>query len=454
MSAVRVRAFGRSDRGRVRASNEDSWFAGTTVFAVADGMGGHQAGEVASDMALDPVRAVDGQRFDTLEEGVETLRQAFTRANDDVMDRASSDVSLRGMGTTLTAVILHDGRLAVAHVGDSRAYLVRAGAGMRQLTTDHTLVEQLVQEGRLSRDEVSTHPQRSVITRAIGVDRAVDVDAVAPVVLEPGDQVLLCSDGLTTPLRDEQIVEILERHDDGDEACEALIAAANAAGGPDNITVLLLRVEPAGGPDAHTAAVRTAGTSAASERDGDATQPQPRADVRIRTREERAQGWDAHRMGQIGATQGVRQIPAHPRSRRRLALVVVPVIVVVAALALGWFALSRAWFVGVDDGQVAIFQGIPDEILGVPLHRVSDRSDVRVDELPALRRERLRAGIAVGSQGEARRLIAAYERERDEQRLSDDVRRTPSPTPLPRPSPPPTARATPGTPTGTPAGTP
>jgi PPM family protein phosphatase len=241
---MRISTFAATDVGQVRRGNEDSHFRGATVVAVADGLGGHQAGEVASAIAIEPLAELDGQAFPTPEEAREALVGAIRKANQAVIAKAVSDSAFWGMGTTMTAAAVAGDRwLQLAHVGDSRAYLLRGGR-LRQLTTDHTVVGELVREGRLTADEAAHHPERSVLTRAVGLDPQLEVDALPPLELSVGDQVLLCSDGLTDPLAEGRITEILLAEGDGQAACQALIAAANAAGGPDNVTVVLLCAEP------------------------------------------------------------------------------------------------------------------------------------------------------------------------------------------------------------------
>jgi PPM family protein phosphatase len=242
---MRISTFAATDVGQVRRGNEDSHFRGATVVAVADGLGGHQAGEVASAIAIEPVGELDGQDFPTPEEARQALVGAIKKANQAVIAKAMSDSDYWGMGTTLTAAAIAGGGrwLQLAHVGDSRAYLLR-GERLRQLTTDHTIVGELVRDGRLTADEAAHHPERSVLTRAVGLDPQLEVDAPPPLELEAGDEVLLCSDGLTDPLAEDRIAEILLAEDDGQAACQALVAAANAAGGPDNVTVVLLCAEP------------------------------------------------------------------------------------------------------------------------------------------------------------------------------------------------------------------
>ena len=223
-----------TDVGRVRSANEDSYLvdADVRVLAVADGMGGHQAGEVASAIAIAALK-------EKLAAG-DAIDDAIVEANTAVFSRALGDPALRGMGTTLTAAIYDDDTLLIGHVGDSRAYLFRNDA-LEQLTVDHSVVAELMAADLLTEAEAETDPRRSMITRALGIDVDVDVDVV-PVNLTPGDRLLFCSDGLTTMLRADDIAALLRAEPDRHAAATALVAAANDAGGADNITVLIADV--------------------------------------------------------------------------------------------------------------------------------------------------------------------------------------------------------------------
>jgi protein phosphatase len=225
-----------TDTGRRRRRNEDAHVVRPPLFAVADGMGGAQAGELASKIAADAMSAwTDG----TGEERVTALIQ---EANRRVYERSSEDAAASGMGTTMTAALVaDDGRVAIGHVGDSRAYLLRE-AQLDQLTEDHSLVAELVRTGKLSVEEAETHPQRSMITRALGTDPDVDVDTFS-IQARPGDLFLLCSDGLTTMVADAEILRTIEDHrSDLDAAAKSLVKKANKGGGEDNITVLFFEI--------------------------------------------------------------------------------------------------------------------------------------------------------------------------------------------------------------------
>ena len=224
-----------SDKGQVRDGNEDAYVVDPRLqlFAVADGMGGHRAGEVASATALEALRAA-------VASGI-TIRDAVAAANRAVFSKAADDAELQGMGTTLTALIPQESGVTIGHVGDSRAYLLRDGE-LRQLTLDHSLVEEMVREGRLTHEQAAIHPQRSIITRALGVEATVEVD-VYTLMLAPGDRLLLCSDGLTGMVQSTEIAAILRRESDPTRAANALVDAANAAGGEDNITTIVVDAE-------------------------------------------------------------------------------------------------------------------------------------------------------------------------------------------------------------------
>ena len=228
----------RTDPGRVRDHNEDAFGAAPELglACVCDGMGGHACGEVASGMAVALIREVierRGKRSDR-----ERLDAALTEASARIYERGSAEAGLRGMGTTAVAALFHDDRIALAHAGDSRAYRYRGGS-LEQLTTDHSLLQEFIDIRRPSADEIAFFPHKNVITRALGIEPTLAPDVLEEAVL-PGDRYLLCTDGLTNMVGDDDIAAILGATDDPEAACERLVDAANEAGGDDNITALLL----------------------------------------------------------------------------------------------------------------------------------------------------------------------------------------------------------------------
>jgi protein phosphatase len=405
-----VRAYGATHTGRVRAGNEDSYLVGHAVFAVADGMGGHQAGEIASDVALEPLRALDTPSTDMADVG-DALAAAVRQANSLVVERAQDDPSLEGMGTTLTAIAVHEGQLHLAHVGDSRAYLLRENERISQLTTDHTLVERLIQEGRLSRDEAATHPQRNVITRAIGHEETVEVEVLPPITLQEGDQILLCSDGLSGPVDDERISSILSGAADGEAAVGGLLAEANAAGGPDNITAVLLRIGDRW-LDAQTVSIEKGGSS--TQQITLLGKPDPNGTAQIsddtdtatdaETAEVEEESW-AETMERIGTPVDT---GTQAKPRGRLAATVLALLIVVAVIVGGgWLVMSRSYFVSSHDGVLAIYQGVPQDIAGLSVARVlpEEITTTPVAEFPDFRRRAIENGFSAQSLADARRIV-------------------------------------------------
>lgn len=249
---MRIVGCGRTHRGRLRPHNEDSLLVDPRrgLFAVADGMGGHAAGEVASRLAIEATDDVLGQARETGTDLADILKRAVEEANGRIADHTTKNPEFQGMGTTLVAGVAVEDILWIAHVGDSRAYLIRDGA-LSQLTTDHSFVNELVRLGMLSREEAARDPRRNVVTRALGSGVSVAPDII-PQKIRPDDLLLFCSDGLNTMLTDQAILDVVLANDgDPERCCEALIEEANEAGGEDNITVVFLSVFPARAEDSH-----------------------------------------------------------------------------------------------------------------------------------------------------------------------------------------------------------
>jgi protein phosphatase len=277
--SVLGQSFGETNTGRKRRRNEDTFVCEPPLFAVADGMGGAQAGEVASAIAATALSGALAQGENVAAPETERLVARLVReANRRVHDRAEHDPNVSGMGTTMTvALVGSDGLVAIGHVGDSRAYLLRDGS-LEQLTDDHSLVAELVRRGELSPAEAEVHPQRSVITRALGTDPDVDVDTLS-VEARPGDVFLLCSDGLSTMVDTDTISELVARNrNDLESATRALIKAANDEGGEDNITAVLFAIDGApatnGAPEAVTTVVAAEPEPAADDADADTLHPE------------------------------------------------------------------------------------------------------------------------------------------------------------------------------------
>ncbi len=337
-----------TDTGRQRRANEDSLLARSPLFVVADGMGGAQAGEVASRIAVDSFRP----GLEDASQPERELAEMARAANARIHELSHSNAEQAGMGTTLTAVYIGEEEVAIAHVGDSRAYCLRDGELLR-LTDDHSLVDELMRQGRLTPEEAVEHPQRSVITRALGPEGTVEVDTRS-FRARAGDLYLLCSDGLTTMLAEEEILALLLANPRLRDAGEALIASANEAGGRDNITVVLLRLEEvrAGEQPADEPADEHPTMTGAP-----AVAP-PAATPAVSTRAPR----------RPRAARQDSQLAPSARRRRRLrrARTLAIVIVVLGLLGSGaYLALQSVYFIGTNNrGLVTMFKGVPFELPG------------------------------------------------------------------------------------------
>jgi PPM family protein phosphatase len=385
----------KTDTGRQRQANEDSYFARAPLFAVADGMGGAQAGEVASRIAA---RAFERKRDVSAKEPAEgQLEEIAQQANREIHKLAQEDSSRAGMGTTLTAALLRDDEVAFGHVGDSRAYLLRDGQ-LKRLTKDHSLVEELRRQGRLTEEQAEEHPQRSIITRALGPEPSVNVDTMT-FPARDGDVFLLCSDGLTTMVSDEQIQEILVNARSLRAAVNKLVDAANRGGGRDNITAVAFRLA-----------------------DAEAMEAEEGATLISRTAEQA--GLTRERMR--GATDRLRgQGPMPTPSRRKRALKWAAALAVVAAVIVGAVLFVRSiYFLGTDDtGNVAVYRGLPYELpLGVSLY--SKQYSIPVQE-GALSEDRQRAVTGHTLRGKD-----------DATSLATDIQQRPTEG-VPQPAPPP-----------------
>lgn len=374
--SLKIRAAGASDPGRVRENNEDAFFVGQQIFCVADGLGGHQAGEVASSLATSTLDELDTQPIEVV---VPALADTVREANRLVFEAARSDVSKAGMGTTMTTVAIDGAAAHLAHVGDSRAYLVR-GDDVQQLTDDHTVVGRMVAEGLMTLEAAATHPQRSILTRALGTERSVEVDVIhAP--LRSDDRILLCSDGLTAVIADGELPGLVGVRAGGDldAICANLIEIANQRGGPDNITVIVVAFDgtPSGGVPASPAS--------------------------------------SIRRGESRSRRGP--------SRRLLAWVIV-----LAVLIGGSIAGSRAWVAGnyvvaIQGDEVVIYNGFPVVIPPFTFQRDVQPTGLRSEDIQAFARKALEEGEQFRSLKDAEAFV-----ERKRLEIS-----TPSPSPSPTP---------------------
>ena len=408
-----LRYAARSSVGLVRSSNQDSGYAGPHLMVLCDGMGGPAGGDIASAVAVDhlvPLDADSHQAGDLL--GL--LRDAVQAAHADLVARSSASPELAGLGTTCIAIMRSGNKLAMVHVGDSRAYLLRDGE-LTQVTTDHTFVEYLVETGRLTREQARQHPQRSVLLRVLG-------DAEGEVQLDesireavPGDRWLLCSDGLSGPVSAATIGEVLAGVDDPELAAEQLIDLAERAGGPDNITAVVFDVvedDPTPQRDPQivgSAAIhRTlpAVASAASPGEGSPTTPAAKAAALVAGLEDAADA--AEEASTPGAAEALADAEERQRRRRRRSILgtVLLLIAVAGTLILVYNWTQSQYYVAISDGKVAIYQGIPQTLGPISLsHVVETYDEPALDELDERMRKRLEETVPRISLNDARTYI-------------------------------------------------
>ena len=407
-----------SDLGRQRQGNEDNLFVRAPLFVVADGMGGAQAGEVASEMAVESFTS-------GLPEGSpsEGLVHIIENANRAIHDRSRTEANTAGMGTTVTAAYVGEDEVTIAHVGDSRAYLLRDGE-LSRLTHDHSLVGELVKRGKLTEEQAEMHPQRSVITRALGSEPDVEVD-VHVYRARSGDVFMLNSDGLTSMVHEPRVKEILERSGSLAQAGRELIAAANEAGGRDNITVILFRLEEVDGrpgPD-------PGATTEYETWEGESVEPRPGVTRPESTASDETEA-EYRRTGTMALSavkpraEPIEEPPrrsaplpeaARKKRRRRIPGAAIAVLIPLAIVLAGLWTASRAvYFVGADDasGIVTIYRGVPYELpFGIKLYQRDYASGVRLEQVPAARRTTF-TGHKLRSRDDAKNLVIELERGR------------------------------------------
>ena len=346
----------RTDIGLVRSHNEDSFLVQPPAFAICDGMGGHAAGEVASSIAVETI----GSKLPLHADDV-LLGAAVEAANLAVIQGANEGLGKPGMGCTASCVLIENGKMAIAHVGDSRIYLLHHGTLVR-LTHDHSYVEELVDAGEITADEARVHPSRSVVTRALGSDPDMYADHFT-LDVTVGDRIVLCSDGLSSMVEDSEMEAIAVSSATPQMAADNLMSAALAAGGHDNVTIVVVDVTDDGMVEAHF----------------------------------------------------------HRRRRVTMGIVGALVALLVALGALGAELVSSSWYLGDNDGTVGIYHGMEGSFLGIPLSSLAETSSVKTSDLPAAIQDRLKGGIIVNSEDEARAAIEGYRDQIDSDKSSAAV---------------------------------
>ncbi|TQS41431.1 PP2C family protein-serine/threonine phosphatase [Cryptosporangium phraense] len=418
--SLTLRYAAKSDRGLIREGNEDSVYAGPRLLAVADGMGGMAAGEVASNIVVRALEPLDEDVSSS--DLVDALRAAIGHANQQLRDAVDANPALEGMGTTLTALMFSGTRLALAHVGDSRAYVLRNDE-LHQITRDDTYVQMLVDEGRITADEANTHPQRSLLTRALDGREVEPEFSVREA--RPGDRYLLCSDGLSSVVSAETIADAM-RIDDPAQVANRLIQLALRGGGPDNITVIVADILDDrladNAPVVGGAAARDRTTSATADtaagRAALATPPRPAPAQEYEVEDE------------------PEQVPSGGRHRKRTTALLT--VLALAALAAGgyaaWHYTQQQYYVGTSAGHVAIYRGVSGSLAGLKFSKLQDDTDLQLDDLEQVARDSVQDTIPAENREDAYTIVDNLRREKLLPWCHGDVKTTPS-TPSAPPSP-------------------
>ncbi len=407
-----LRYAARSDVGLVRSNNQDSGYAGSHLVAVADGMGGHAGGDVASSIVIGRLSQLDSDTPAT--EIVAALEDAILDANQSILRRARDEPQLAGLGTTVTALLRAEGKFALAHIGDSRAYLLRDGE-CTQITKDHTFVQRLMDEGRLTPEEAERHPQRSVLMRVLG---DVDSDPELDLSLRParaGDRWMLCSDGLSGLVSLETIGRTLREIDDPGECADALVQLALRGGGPDNITCVIADVvdldalpKGASAPSSSPEIVGSAGRS----RHQPTAASGPAAKAAALTRPERSAPFEDEDFAEEDA----------PRRSHWPAVVVT---LLIAAVLAGGLWAGYAWtqgqyYVAAQDDEVVVYQGVSQDLGPVSLSHRIESTGISTDDLSSVTLEQVRATIPADSREAADEVVTTL---RDEATRTQEARR-------------------------------
>lgn len=376
----------RSDVGLVRKDNQDSGYAGPHLLVVADGMGGHAGGDIASATVITELVEIDHDSL-TAAEASSQLGRAITSANEEIARTFADNPELEGMGTTVTAIMRARNKLILAHIGDSRGYLLREGR-LSQVTKDHSFVQTLIDEGRITEEEASTHPQRSVVTRVLtGADG--DEPDLGAREARTGDRYMLCSDGLSGFVALDTIEEILTAGTPPGRAADDLVSLALRAGAPDNVTVVVADVvDSSAVPSTQPQVVG----SAALRRPRQRTDDSPAARAAALTRDTDEEGVELAE--EDGSGRGGRWL-------RRLGALVVAVLLVGAIAYAGYAWTQQQYYLGAQDGRVTVYQGVAQDLGPISLSSAVDETDIELSELPSFYRDEVEETISVGSRSEA-----------------------------------------------------
>ncbi len=400
--------------GKVRANNQDSGYAGKHLFVVADGMGGHAGGDVASAIAVRKISEID-REFNSVNDAEFALRSALLSANALLAETVFEHGELTGMGTTVSGILVVGDQLALAHIGDSRIYLFRDGQ-LSQITSDHTFVQRLVDSGRITREEAAVHPRRSVLMRVLGdVDASPEIDTTI-LDLKPGDRWLLCSDGLSSYVAEDRIHAALAAVPSSAAAAQRLLKESLDQGAPDNVTVVIVDVHGVGADAAQAAPVGklaspvTVGSAASALVFGADTGRRPlRLPNLLLHPLKTTPTDDSHFEPESDEYLDSLIRDDRRRARRRRIAWITFVVIVIGALVTaaiaGYNLTQQRYFVGVSGGKVAIFQGVQQNLGPIVLSHLVEETTIKLDELPMFRRDSVERTINADDLEDARRIV-------------------------------------------------
>lgn len=392
--------------GKIRSNNQDSGYAGSHLFVVADGMGGHAGGDVASAIAVKRIAETD-RLYTSPNDAEFALHASLLAANSLLAETVFDHGELTGMGTTVSALLRVGNHVAIAHIGDSRIYLFRDGE-LKQITNDHTFVQRLVDSGRITAEEAAVHPRRSVLMRVLGdVDASPEIDTT---VLEtrPGDRWLICSDGLSSYVAEEKLQSILQTVPSPQLAADRMVKESLDQGAPDNVTVVLVDVDDS--PDSAQVPPVTVGSAASPlSFEADSTRRPLRLPSLLLHPLKATQTDDSHFEPESDEYLAALILEDRRRARRRrvswLVFIIGVVLLIVAGLVLGYQFTQRHFYVGVNDGRVAIFQGVQQDIGPISLSHVYEQTTIELSDLPVYERDTVEATINADNLEDAHRIV-------------------------------------------------
>jgi serine/threonine protein phosphatase PrpC len=405
--ATRAKSAAVSHVGKIRSNNQDSGYAGAHLFIVADGMGGHAGGDVASALAIKHVTSVD-RPFSSSSEAEVALHGALISANSVLAETVFDHSELTGMGTTVSGFVVVGSELAIAHIGDSRIYRLRDGA-LTQITSDHTFVQRLVDSGRITVEEAAVHPRRSVLMRVLGdVDATPEIDTMVEKA-EPGDRWLLCSDGLSSYVAEDRIASALTGDGDAEEVAERLIKESLDQGAPDNVTVVVVDIDGSG-DSAHHPAVTVGSAAGPLAFEGDVARKPLRIPTLLLHPLKATKPDDSHFEPESQEFLDELIIEDGKRAKRRRITAIVLVALLVAFLAtaaiVGYQWTQTHYFVSSSDNTVAIYRGIQQDLGPISLSSVYRDTDIVVTDLSAINQKRLDDTISADSLADAERIVS------------------------------------------------